>query len=459
MRVVVFVFFACAASAASALPEAPRAFCAARPESPLCAGRTVSCALCHTSPPELNGYGGEVLGGIATAGYDGSTDSFVDLLPAAVDAADEGDADGDGLSSFAEIELGSFPGDITSLYLDTLSGEGAWDPRFAFRRARVAFCGAPPLRAELEAIPAEDGDAARAAVRDAVADCLTSDYWKNEALHRLADRRVRPQAAVGYDRGNTFSLGDYRFDYRLFSRSLSDGNDARDLLLADDHVNADGSARSGPFSVGGSGGNLGQPLDVDHRAGMITTTWFMAINTMFSPLPRTTAAQAYRAYLGQDIALSEGLRPVAGEPIDIDSKGVAQEECARCHSTLDPLSYAFAYYAGIAGPDTGTFLGRPVANILRQSGAQSVLLDVDLDNDPLLAPADHGVRGFAVVAAASDDFARTVVFMLAEHALGRVPTPEDTVELLPLVQTFRADGFSADAAVKDIVDTNAFGRP
>ncbi len=459
MRVVVILFALCAAASASALPEAPRAFCAARPESPLCAGRTVSCALCHTSPPTLNGYGGEVLGGIATAGYDGSTSLFVELLADGLVAADESDVDGDGLSSFDEIELGSFPGDSTSVYLDTLSNDGVWDPRFAFRRARVAFCGAPPVREELEAIPETDSDEARAAVRDAVAACLTSSYWKDEALHRLADRRVRPQAAVGYDRGNTFSLGDYRFDYRLFSRSLSNGNDARDLLLADDHVDENGTSRPDPFSLEGSGGDLGQPLEVAYRAGMITTTWFMAINTMFSPLPRTTAAQAYRAYLGQDIALSEGLRPVAGEPIDIDSKGVAQESCARCHSTLDPLSYAFAYYAGIAGPDTGTYLGRPVANILRQAGAQSVLLDIDLDNDPLLSPADHGVRGFATVAAASDDFARTVVFMLAEHALGRVPTPEDSVELLPLVQTFRADGYSADAAIKDIVDTNAFGRP
>lgn len=459
MRVFVFALVACAATAASALPEGPRAFCADRPDSPLCAGRTVSCALCHTSAPDLNGYGGEVLGSLGGAGYDGSLESFLSLMPQALDAADASDADADGLASIAEIELGSFPGDPTSLYVDTLSGEGAWDPRFAFRRARVAFCGAPPLREELDAIPAVDGADARAAVRAAVADCLDSDYWKNEALHRLANKRVRPQASVGYDRGNTFSLGDYRYDYRLFSRSLSGGHDARDLLLASDHVNPDGTDRSGVFSVGGSGGNLGQPLDVDHRAGMITTTWFMAINTMFSPLPRTTAAQAYRSYLGQDIALSEGLRPVAGEPLDLDARGVAQEECARCHATLDPLSYSFAYYAGIAGPQTGTFLGRRVSNILLPAGAQSALLDVNLDNDPELAPADHGVRGWAKVAADSDEFARTLVFMLAEHALGREPTPEDTVELLPLLQSFRADGFSADAAVKDIVDTNAFGRP
>lgn len=448
-----------ASAGAHALPEAPRAVCSDRPESPLCVGRTVSCALCHTSPPSLNVYGGDVLGGLINAGYEGGLDSMLEHLPSAMADVDAGDSDGDGASNFTELSLGSFPGDLLSIFIDTRSGEGAWDPRFAFRRAKVAFCGAPPLRDELEAIPAVDSADARAAVRAAVSDCLASDYWKNEALHRLADRRVRPQAAVGYDRGNTFSLGDYRYDYRLFSRSLSGDHDARELLLAKDHVDEDGNSVDAPFNVGGFGGNLGQPLSVAQRAGMITTTWFMAINTMFSPLPRTTAAQAYRAYLGQDIALSEGLRPVEGEPLDLDSRGVAQEECARCHSTLDPLSYAFATYAGIAGRDTGTFIGRSVAPILNSSGAQSVLLDVNLGNDPLLDPIEHGVVGWASVAANSDDFARTIVFMLAEHALGRVPNAEDTVELLPLVTTFRADGHRADDVIKDIVDTDAFGRP
>lgn len=35
---------------------------------------------------------------------------------------------------------------------------------------------------------------------------------------------------------------------------------------------------------------------------MLTTRWFLAKNTMVTPIPRTTAAQAYRAYLGYDIA-------------------------------------------------------------------------------------------------------------------------------------------------------------
>ena len=84
---------------------------------------------------------------------------------------------------------------------------------------------------------------------------------------------------------------------------------------------------------------------------MITTAWFFVINTMFTAVPRTTAAQAYRSYLGYDIARSEGLiEPPAGTPlIDYDQKGVTEEECAVCHRTLDPLSYAFTRYKGLIG--------------------------------------------------------------------------------------------------------------
>ena len=67
-------------------------------------------------------------------------------------------------------------------------------------------------------------------------------------------------------------------------------------------------ASRGRIDDDGIGG--GQPLDVEHRAGMITTQWFLVINTMLSDLPRTTAAQAYRSYLGEDIARQEGIWPV-----------------------------------------------------------------------------------------------------------------------------------------------------
>ncbi len=427
-------------------------------------GKVVGCALCHTSAPALNLYGADVAFALFDQGYDGTVESFLLELPAALTAVEPLDSDGvdelANLSNLEEIQLGTFPGDPQSAFSFAQSQEG-FDPVFAYKRAKVAFCGEPPDHAELLDVPTEP-TAGRAAVAAVTAACLSSDYWRNEALHRIADGRVRPQAAVGYDVGNSFSLGDYRYDYRLFSHALTDDRDARDLLVADYHVEEDGQLRTDTFNALAVGGNNGQPLARDRRAGMITTTWFLAIHTMFSEMPRTTAAQAYRAYLGQDIALSEGILPVANEPRDVDFKGVQEEECMRCHSTLDPLTYAFAYYRGINGFQTGTF-SRTLGESVRAGnggGTTAVLFDVDLDADPSTDPAEVGVVGFAQQAANTTAFARTVVFFLAQHALGRLPSPEDTLELLPLVDRFRTvHDHQAALVIADIVQTDAFGRP
>jgi hypothetical protein len=92
-----------------------------------------------------------------------------------------------------------------------------------------------------------------------------------------------------------------------------------------------------------------QPLQKEKRAGIIVSAWPLFYNTMFSALPRTTAAQAYRAFLGLDIAKSQGLFPIANEPVDYDDRGVTDKACASCHSTLEPLAYPFATYNGIQG--------------------------------------------------------------------------------------------------------------
>ncbi len=450
-------------TASWAKPPAARAWCETYPTSPLCVGRTVSCTACHTAAPDLNGYGEEIQVELLNSGYEffpaQEEADFISRLPAILRAVEPRDSDSDGLSNLEEVTLGTMPGNTQSHYVAP-PVVGAWDPRFAYRRASVAFCGEPPTYTQLQAVPT-DVTAGRAAVQTLLDTCLASDFWRNEQLHRLADKRIRPMHAVGYDLGNTFALGDYRYDYRLFSHALSGNRDARDLLRANYHVDATGNLVQGPFDVGGGGGNLGQPLQTDKRAGMITTAWFLVIHTMFSGLPRTTAAQAYRAYLGQDIALSEGLRPVAGEPVDVDQKGVTPRTCNVCHSTLDPLAYAFSAYQGIAGQATGTF------SVVRMAGVRGAgnnttasIFDVDLDANPALDPAQHGVVGWASVAVAHDAFARTVVFLLAEHALGRIPDAGDTQQLLPLVTRFKAvHAFVAEQAIRDIVNTDAFGRP
>ena len=186
---------------------------------------------------------------------------------------------------------------------------------------------------------------------------------------------------------------------------------------------------------------------------MITTQWFLMANTMFSALPRTTAAQAYRAYLGMDISHSEGIMPVPGEPADIDQKGVAQPACAACHSTLDPLAYAFAYYSGIVLPSgTGLFMpGRPEAEMPGW--------DPELQKGVIFGQEVEDLNQWAAVAVESEAFRRNLADMFFTHALHRQPAPDEHEEFTALWQSIPGDGWSANQLIHRLVDTRAFGAP
>jgi len=268
------------------------------------------------------------------------------------------------------------------------------------------------------------------------------------------------------------TMGDYTFDYRLWTYVLSGNRDARDLLLAQYYVlqNPDGSwalteelvDKTDEMATAG-----GQRLEKPYRAGMITTQWFLTRNTMFTDLPRTTAAAAYRSYLGQDISKMQGLMPVAGEPDDIDDKGVDAPRCAACHSTLDPLSYAFAPYTGfefdvftvtdlvLFGQMNGLFgvymEERPVSRMPRWSAAeqQPFLLGKKVDN----------LRAWAEAAAASDEFARNLANIFFTHALSREPDPAEQPQFQALWQGLRAENYSANKLIHRVIDSQAFGVP
>src|SRR5439155_499587 len=77
--------------------------------------------------------------------------------------------------------------------------------------------------------------------------------------------------------------------------------------------------------------------------------WNLGYNVMFTALPRNAASQAYRAYLGLDIAKQEGLYAISSEPRDYDGKGVTQDLCKQCHATLDPLAYPWRNFNGLTG--------------------------------------------------------------------------------------------------------------
>jgi hypothetical protein len=452
------------APAAHAIPEAPHAFCGVYPDAPACAGALPRCTLCHvsTSPPAWNPFGQAVKKGIAK-----DDRAFADALPDALHAVETEDSDGDGLSNRAEIRRGSLPGDATSypanacvsLSMDSeiaaqaeTSPPGDAPPFDDFthleRRIFTLYCGRSPTFEETQAGQTEP---TRARLHRELDTCLGSRYWRDEGLQRLADAAIRPVATINVDSPYTFRLADYYYDYRLWSFALTGERDARDLLTAQYHVELgdDGNYTrvDGIVDPKPGVGVGGEPLEPSKRAGMITTQWFLVINTMFSPLPRTTAAQAYRQYLGQDIAQQEGIWPVPNEPADVDRRGVKAPECAQCHGTLDPLSYAFAKYEGVSA-QFGVFdETRPKRVIPDWKDNQSVILGTNVPD----------LVTWAKTAANSDEFKRKLAQTFFHHALGRDPDAEDALEFEALTQTVPTDGYSANRLIHRLVETRAFG--
>ena len=448
---------------AEARPSGPQGFCEAYPESPDCLGRFATCSVCHTStdPPAWNAYGASLFGGLAGQDFDAG-------LSAAMRAVEDLDADGDGETNLDEILVGTNPGNAESLWLPVpeIEGENPWyalgsyDVAVAYRRAMVLYCGHSPGYEELHELEALEPDDQRERLHQALSMCLDAEYWRTTGLRELADPRIKPIFAVGADTdvdfdGERLVLADYHWDYRLWRYVLTDDRDIRELLTAQYHVEDDGAG--GLVSVQGpippiDGFNVGgQPLPPQFRAGMLTTQWFLMSNTMFSGIPRTTAAQAYRAFLGMDISKDEGIFPFADELVDIDDKGVAAPVCAQCHSTLDPLSYAFSYYHGIADEYTGIYDPERPGYFIE-------------DWDPTLQSAIFGqpvdsVVEWGQVASESIYFQRTIAGMFFTHALGRDPGPGEYEELEAIITAIPDDGYSANRIIHRIVDTDAFGAP
>lgn len=460
--------------AASARPVAPEVFCATYPAEALCAGRVIACGTCHqsTAPADLrwNGYGLAIAGALESG-------DFVAALPDALRAIEELDSDGDLVPNGEEIASGSGPGDPLSFprHLAPPAGDpnpaydvDGYDYPYAFRRLSAAFCGRSPTYEQVADFRAEADP--RAALHAKLDECLAGAYWRDVALPRMADPMVRPIAA-------STSWG---WDYRLFRYVMTGGRDVRELLTADYHVrelvpgeltrvdepfefltdaacdgdtDCDADQFCSEVDTVCAFRDEGQPLQRERRAGMITTAWFHWFNTMFAALPRQTAAHAYRSYMGLSIARQEGLLPVEGEPLDPDGKGVKQAECAQCHSTLDPLAYAFAYYKGIeAFGDAGRYdPERPQRLGLWDPGAEPATF--------LLGQKVADVVQWAEVAAGSDAFARTVTLWLYQHAVGQAPAPEDAETFMALWQGLADVGWSADGLCHAIIDTLPFGGP
>ncbi len=481
---------------ANALPDSgPDTFCNTYPTVPACRGGTASCLTCHSSPPNLNSYGLQVQEKLTPGGRG-------EALAEALRAVEQQDADSDGWSNIDELVLGTHPASSISAHKVSVPSEaalasteytlGTYDPAFALRRLKVAFCGTGPSFEEVQAIKGSD-DGTRL-LHNTLSDCLKSSYWTREAVPRLADSRIRPLVALGTCET---MIADFEYDYRLFAYAMTGGHDARDILLADYHVERGDTGElsiidestgrpSPPTKRGGLTcsdpfGNSppvpgGQALAPEHRAGMLTTEWFLVINTQASYLPRTTAAAAYRHWLGFNIATFGGMFPIAGEPRDVDDIGIDASPCYQCHSTLDPLAYAFAYYNGVgfagppgsAPPTIGAYVrNRPTNSFTAPAAGRAAWMDSTPIPHALGQPIpaeetlgdSTGLVQMARIFADSSAFATNISRLLWTLTMGSPPGPGEYKELDEVTKVFRASQYSVDALIHAIVDTQAFGAP
>lgn len=390
-------------------------------------------------------------------------EQYTEGLPAALAAVAAGDADGDGYSNFDEIMAGSFPGDADSnpktlacppRGTNPVYDVCYYDANFVFRKLHIDFCGRSPSYDEVVAFAAKSAADKMTALDDALAVCLDTEWWtgKNGALWQLAHYKIRPVGSLkaGEDEG-TLPVSDYYDDYNLFVYTQIDGNDARDVLLARYFV-----ARStNPTQYSMVPDAPTQRMQEGRRVGLMSTQWNLIYNVMFTALPRTAAAQAYRAFLNFDIAKQQGLYPVEGEPKDYDNKGVTAPVCASCHSTLDPLSYPFKNYSGLQNPAFDYSPTRIEDHFLNEGPNMGMMPE----SGAILGKSVQNLSQWADVAANSDEFAKATVADYWRLLIGSEPTPLDT-EYEDLWKRFKGElGYSVEAMLGELIKTEAYGAP
>ncbi|MEO1336040.1 MAG: hypothetical protein AAFV29_10370, partial [Myxococcota bacterium] len=334
------------------------------------------------------------------------------------------------------------------------------------RKVLWDFCGTPTTFDQETAIRA-DQDAYRT-IHETLDTCLDSEYWQGHdgALFRIAHPKIRPSSSIksGANAGSV-PLANYDDDYALFVWTQIDHHDVRDVLTAQylvrtlrdettDHVRYEPYQASASEDIQARGFDETQLVDVPRRAGLLTSRWNLALNTMFTALPRTTAAQAYRAFLGLDIAKMEGLADVQGEPVDYDQKGVQAPACARCHSTLDPLTYPFSRYSGFTGglpfsyvPDRPTKLAQDLQDPLRRMPEAGVIFGRQVSD----------LLDWAEVAANSDAFAQQTVLDYWRLLFRERPRPSEQADFTTLWRALMTDdAYSVERMLHRLIDTEAY---
>lgn len=473
------------ASAASAKPVAPSAFCAHYPDASVCTDAIAACDVCHTSPPGRNVYGLQVEQNLLPSTPRPLDDStFLEALPKALAAVEALDADGDGFDNLEELLTGTSPADDRSRPVEgdcprsvAVNGWDVcnYDHTYVFKKLHLDFCGHSPSRDTVDDF--EQQDDKLAALHDALGACLDSEFWRGRdgVVWNLANRKIGPLQSIKSGEGaGDIPLADYFHDYAYFVFANTDDRDVRDILTGTYFVQHTGGKDGkvteyetfqprGLAAINDREGRLTEQLVVStRRAGLLTHRWFLMSNIMFTGLPRTAAAQAYRAFLGHDIARLEGLAPIEGEPKDHDAKGVAAPECARCHSTLDPLTYPFSRYEGIQGGE-GNFRIPFSYNSTRMEAFVATdgpgMADVP-EAGALFGQPVNTLVEWARVAAESDDFARATVRDYWRLLMGGDPRPEELADYDALWQgLMTTHEYRIERMLHALIETEAYGVP
>ena len=447
--------------------SAPDSFCATYGDVAACASGTVDCTFCHasTNPPEWNAFGNEVRDNLSSTGL--SEEDFLMELPSVLASIESEDSDGDGFDNLSEITGGSLPGNPDSVPGSPECPDDVseldypicqFSPRHVFRKVWLDFCGCSPSWDDMEAFTALSEDDQRVALHSALDQCLDSEFWigKTGVLWQLAHPKIRPVGSLkqNEDEGQ-IPLADYYNDYNLYVWSQMDDNDARSVITADFFI----QRNDVPTSYEVIQDHPDEPMVQPRRNGNITTRWFLSYFTMFTKLPRATAAQAYRAYLGYDIAQSQGLFPITvangyptDEPVDYDTKDVADAECAACHSTLDPLTYAFSRYNGLTG---GGGMGRARYEPLRMiilAGPNDPLLQSTPENGWVVGEEYADLNEWTLKASNSDAFAIASVSDYWRLLMGREVVPSEQEEFEALWQSLKGEhNYSVEKMLHDFI--------
>lgn len=452
-------------------PVAPGLFCEVYADAPLCAGMAASCDACHQGPPAVNAFGNDVRNGLLQYASTPFQDAdFVAYLNQILIEIESLDSDGDGYSNLEEITAGSapglsesFPGGAECPSPDLVAGLDyevcTYDYDYVYRKVGIDFCGVPPTYEQMEAFHLLDEDGQRAAIHEHLDVCLDTEFWMgpNGMVWNVGHNKIRPV-------GSLTDFADFYNDYEYFTYTQIDGHDVRDVLVGQYYIQRveemQGDQVRSVYQMVES--RMGQPMQLDRRAGLLTSAWPLFYNTMFTALPRGTAAQAYRAFLGFDIAASEGLNwPVAGEPVDYDRAGVTNPTCAACHETLDPLSYPFTRYNGLQGDmDIGFFMYDN-----RRIDKYFVNRYPDMANMPesgyLLGQEVGDLLQWAQVAANSPQFFMATTKDYWRLLIGELPEPSDIEEHEEYTQLWLglSDHFSVEEMLHSLIETEAYGAP